>query len=150
VTPRCTKAARVARVDIVYRLLLLGLDTSQIVKHIGRKYPSWGVKQRAIDGYIHDAKELLIRAGESERPTELGRSLARRHDLYSRAVQDKDYRTANAIQDKIDELLGLKAPQRLEVHEILSVVDSEIARKRREVEKLERQYELESAPDQGA
>jgi hypothetical protein len=139
-----------ARVNIVYRLSLLGLDRQHILDHIAKKYPDWRSRPSTIDTYIAKAKVLIEAAGEYERPIEFGRSLARKHDLYTRCMNDKDYRGALAVQKEIDELLGLKAPQQFEVGEILPVIDAEIRRKRREVEKLERQYALESPSDQGA
>lgn len=112
---KATKAARLRRVDIVYRLLLLGLDTHQILEHIGRKYPQWGVRERAISDYIHDAKQLLIKAGDYERAAEFGRAVARLHDLYARCLQDKRYRDALSVQQEINKLFDFYAPVRVDI-----------------------------------
>lgn len=149
-TGRCTKAARIRRVDVVYRLLLRGLDTPEIVEEIATEHAEWGVKRRAIQYYISAAKELLIEAGETLRPVELGRSVARRHDLYAKAYGDGDYRTANAVQKELDEVLGLKEPAKIEVTEILNLMDHVIDRKRREVERMERESGDDGSPDDAA
>ena len=104
-----------ARVDIVYRLLLLGLDRQRIIDHVHKKYPDWPKSAGAIDRYIKKADQILIEVGEADRPLERGRSLARKHDLYTRCLNDKDHRTALAVQKEIDELLGLKAPLRVDI-----------------------------------
>jgi len=107
---RSSRAAIRVRVDIVYRLLLLGLDRQRIIDHVRAKYPSWPKSDGAIDRCIEQAEQMLIESGEAERPVEFGRSLARKHDLYTRCLNDKDYRGALAVQKEIDDLLGLKAP----------------------------------------
>lgn len=104
-----------ARVDIVYRLLLLGLDRQRIIDHVHKKYPAWPKSAGAIDRYIKKADQILIEVGEADRPLEFGRSLARKHDIFARCMTDKDYRTALAVQKEIDELLGLKAPLRVDI-----------------------------------
>lgn len=104
-----------SRVGIVYRLLLLGLDRQRIIDHVCSKYPSWPKSESTIDRYIKRANVLLEQAGVTERPVEFGRSLARKHDIFARCMQDKDYRGALAAQKEIDELLGLKAPVKIDV-----------------------------------
>jgi hypothetical protein len=112
---RSSSATIRARVDIVYRLLLLGLDRQRIIDHVHKKYPAWPKSDGAIDRYIKKADQILIEVGEADHPLERGRSLARRHDIFARCMTDKNYRTALAAQDKIDELLGLKAPLRVDI-----------------------------------
>ena len=112
---RGTRAATVARVNIVYSLLLVGLDRQHILSHIATKYPLWRCRPSTVDTYIAKAKVLVEQAGEYKRPLEFGRSLARKHDLYAHFMLDKDYRGALSAQDKIDELLGLKAPVKIDI-----------------------------------
>lgn len=147
---RGTRAAVAARVDVVYRLKLLGLDRQHVLEHIEKKYPKWGCKPCTIDTYIAKAKVLIRDVGRYDRALEFGRALARLHDLYARCVTDRRYRDALAVQREICELLGLKAPQKIEVTEFLSLLDAEIIRTRREVEELEQLYGLESPLHRGA
>lgn len=114
-TPRCTKAARIRRVDIVYRMLLLGLDTPQIVEQIGRKYASWGVRQRAIESYVHDARQLLIEGGEYERAVERGRAIGRLNDIYARCIRDGDLHGAIQVVKVTVELFGLNEQVKVDV-----------------------------------
>ncbi len=57
---RATKAAVIARVDIVYRLLRLGLDRPQILEHVAKKYAAWACSASAVDRYIAKAKQLIL------------------------------------------------------------------------------------------
>jgi hypothetical protein len=108
VTSKTTRAATAARVDIVYRLLLLGLDRQQIMAHVERKYPLWKCAPRTIDSYMKKARELLIEAGAGERPVELGRAAARLHDLFVRAMNEGDRHEALLVVKEIIDLFGLK------------------------------------------
>lgn len=110
-----TRAAVAARVDVVYRLLLLGLDRQRILEHVDRKYPTWGVKARAIDGYMARARRLMAEDGDQDRPLELGRTLARLHDLYARDVIAKDRSNELAVIKTIISLLGLSEPLRVDI-----------------------------------
>ena len=112
---RSSSATIRARVDIVYRLLLLGLDRQRIIDHVHKKYPAWPKSDGAIDRYIKKADQLLIESGAADHDLEFGRSLARKHDLFMRFLNDKDYRGALTAQEKIDDLLGLKAPLEINV-----------------------------------
>jgi hypothetical protein len=108
--PKGTRAAVASRVYIVYKLLLLGADRQRILEHVGTKYPEWGARPRTVDSYTARARQLIIESGAYDWDMELGRSLARKHDLYTRFMNDHDYRGAMGVQDRIDDLLGLKAP----------------------------------------
>lgn len=114
---RSSSATIRARVDIVYRLLLLGLDRQRIIDHVHKKYPAWPKSDGAIDRYIKQADQLLIGAGEHDRPVELGRAVARLHDLYSLARTDKNVRDALAVVKEIIELRGLRAPIEVNVND---------------------------------
>jgi hypothetical protein len=144
VSVKGTRAATARRVDVVYRLLLLGLDRQRILEHVDKKYPSWACCSRTIDNYMAKARQLMEEVGAHDRTLELGRSLARHHDCYAHLYTKGDYRGADVVQRGIDDMLGLNATKKIEVTEILTVLDDEIAAKRREVEELERQYALES------
>ena len=110
-----TRAAVAARVDVVYRLLLLGLDRQRILEHVNRKYPTWGVKTRSIDGYMARARQLMIEDGAQDRPLELGRTLARLHDLHARNVLAKDRSNELAVIKTFISLLGLGEPLRVDI-----------------------------------
>ena len=124
---KATKAQVIRRVDIVYRLLLTGLDRQQILDHIASEHADWGVRTRAIDTYMARAKRLIIEAGDHDREMEFGRALARLHDLFTRCLNAASHRDALAVQKEINELLGIKAPLQLEII-TPDRVEAEIAR----------------------
>lgn len=143
------------RVDVVYRLLLSGLDRARIIEYLGseayaKKHKPWHASPRTIDRYIAKANQLIIEGGACDRELERGRAIAALFDLYALARQKGSVRDCLAVRAELNKLFALYEPVRIEVTEILAAIDSEIARKRREVEQLERQYDLESAPDAGA
>lgn len=105
-----SRAAVARRVDIVYRLLLLGLDRARILEHVAKKYPSWGCSASTIDRYAAKARVLIEEQGMVDRPYEFGLSLARKLDLFTRCMNDKDWRTARMVLNDIDDIEGLKAP----------------------------------------
>lgn len=112
-----SRAAVAARVDIVYRLLLLGLDRSRILEHIGKKYPAWGCSASTIDRYAARARVLIEEQGAIDRPYEFGLSLARKLDLFTRCMNEKDWRTARMVLNDIDDLEGLKAPLEINLND---------------------------------
>jgi len=115
VSGKATRAAVIARVDIIYRLLLLGLDRARILEHVERKHSHWGVKTRAIDRYLARARQLMLEDSEQDRPLELGRTLARLHDLYARDVMAKDRSNELAVIKTFISLLGLGEPLRVDI-----------------------------------
>jgi len=114
---RSSRATIRARVDIVYRMLLLGLDRQRIMDHLRNKYPTWSKSENAIDRYIAQADQLLVSAGEHDRPLELGRTVARLHDLYSIARAEKNVPAALAVVKQIIAVFGLDAPIEVNVHD---------------------------------
>jgi hypothetical protein len=148
-TGHCTKAARIRRVDIVYRYLLEGLSSSDIIEKVGKDHAAWGVKKRAIESYIHDAHKLIVAAGEFERKAEFGRAVSELRHLFRKALEKGDINTARRVRKDLTDLYGLAAPKRIEITEILALVDSEIAEREQELADLERQYALPPAPAAG-
>ena len=133
---KSTRATVIARVDVVYRLMLLGLNRQRIIDHVASKYPAWGSSSRSIDRYMAQAKVLLEEAGQHDRSFEFGRALARLHDLYARCVNAKDYRGAIAVQNQINDLCGLYPPRRT----VVSIEDMSLSEINEEIERLEAQY----------
>jgi hypothetical protein len=61
------------RVHEVYSLLVRGASRYRVVHHASRK---WGVSDRQADTYIAEARKLLMRDAEIQRPEWLATSLA--------------------------------------------------------------------------
>lgn len=138
------------RVTQVYVWMVAGATTPQIHDLANDEEHAWDVSPRTVRTYIAKARERFIAHSEVVRQEELGKAIARLDSLYLKCVTVKDNRGALAVEKQRIDLLGLSAPARIEVTEILSVVEAEIARRKREIAELERQYDLEPAPDPGA
>jgi len=108
------------RINIVYRLLLKGIDPVDIVQYCSKK-TEWGVGDRQIYKYIEKAYERLEENSKFVQTRELGRSLSRLHNLYSQSMAIQDYKTALAVQKEINTLLGLEAPKKLNVEGALTI-----------------------------
>ena len=104
-----------ARVNIVYRLLCLGMDTGKIYEYVANRYGLWHAATRTVDRYIARAKVLMEEAGQCERPVELGRAMARLNDLYQRSLTEKDRRTELDVIRTIIDMRGLKAPVQIDI-----------------------------------
>ncbi len=140
------------RVTEVYGWLVAGMTTPQIYKMARNPDPElgrepWDVSERTVRTYIAKARVKLEEAAKTIHQQELGKAIARLDALYRTATVRKDHRGALMVEAKRIELLGLRAPERIEVTNILSAVEDAIAEKRREVAELERQYGLPAAPD---
>lgn len=130
-----TRAAVARRVDIVYKMLLDGLDRREIIDAVREQYPKWQSSSRTIDRYIAKAKVLIEEAGRYERPVEHGRLVARLHEVYRAARAKGDERTALAVLKEFRELFGLGATPAVNVNHSGSLefitpdaVEAEIAR----------------------
>lgn len=101
---RITRSEVEARVHIVHGYLRDGHDRQWILAEVAAKHADWGVKARAIDGYIARARSVFVEMSKVEREVELGRALARLDDLYSRQLERGDLRGAT---DVVHETIGL-------------------------------------------
>jgi hypothetical protein len=128
------------RVTDVFRWLLEGKSRDAIVELVGSDEVEWTAAPRTVDVYIAKARQRLEALSEVRREAELGKAIARLDALYEKALAEKQIRTALAIERERIILLGLKAPERIEITEIVPQLDAEIERRRHEIERLERQY----------
>ncbi len=74
------------------------------------KEKAWGVSDVQLTRYINEADKMLGESLERDKEKLITRHLAQRRDLYARAIQDGDVRTALAILRDEGELVGLYAP----------------------------------------
>jgi hypothetical protein len=114
---RGTRASVARRVDIVYKLILDGLDRREILSEVAKHHKSWKCAPSSVDRYIAKAKQLLSESGERDRDLEWSRTLMRLHDLYRTCRQRNDERTALAVVKEISELCGLKAPLEINLND---------------------------------
>ena len=138
------------RVTQVYTWMVNGATTPEMHKLANDDEHAWNVSPRTVRTYIAKARERFVAHAEAIRQEETGKAIARFEASHYRCVGKGDERGAQAAARAIVELFGLQAPQRIEVTEILSVLQSEITRRRREIDELEAQYGLEPASDRRA
>ena len=114
------------RTQVVYRLLLKGWDRAQIHEAVHKQY-RWNAATRTIDGYIAAAKALIDEVAEdADRKFELGRTLARYHDLFARCHAKGDYRGCRLILGDVTALLKLDEltdDDRDEIERFLDAID---------------------------
>jgi hypothetical protein len=70
-------------------------------------------KHRTIDNYIRKVNQSFFNF-EQEVENEKGRTLARLDFLYNKTVTEKDYKAALAIIKEVGEIVGFKAPTKLD------------------------------------
>jgi len=123
---RITDAEMALRVDEIFNLLLQGLGRRQILRFVaeqrsggvdrrGEPLPDWNVQSRQVDNYMAAATRRLKRAGRTQRDLEMGRAVARLHDIYAKAAARGDLTACRQVQKDLTELLGLNAPDQLEI-----------------------------------
>jgi len=115
---RSSKAVFEARVNDVFGLLVNGASKQDLILFASQN--GWHVSERQIANYVKAATERIKAAAALDRETELGRAVARLHDLYSSALNISDYKTALAVQKEMHALLGLNAPEKIRVEHTLN------------------------------
>lgn len=105
-----TAAELERRITKVYELLADGNLRRDILRY-AHTQTDWNVTDRMIDNYIRRATDIL--AGELEyfRRAELPRQFAGLNRLIQKAVQEGDMRTELAVRKEVIHLLGLAAPE---------------------------------------
>lgn len=103
---KLTKVEFEHRVTEVYKLLVVGLSKPDIRRFVAEK-TTWNVPERTLERYIERATTWFKTLADFHRHAELGKSIARCTDLFSRCHRIQDYKTALAAQKELNALLGL-------------------------------------------
>jgi hypothetical protein len=111
---KATVAQFEARVNKVMEMLILGLSRASILQYVTNS-TDWNVSDRQVDNYIADANREIEKHSETVRERELGKAIRRLEMLFQSCMKVQDYQRALAVQKELNELLGLKAPQRMEI-----------------------------------
>jgi hypothetical protein len=93
------------RVDDVLRIMLDGAGFQDIVHYAAEN--GWNVGQRQLRNYVRRAHQEIERGTEKSRKKLFLFHVARRENLYARAVNIGDYRTALAVLHDLALLQGL-------------------------------------------
>lgn len=120
---RASDATIELRVQAILQIILDGAESWDILQYVAQKQeakePPWNdnpVKERQIREYITRAKERIVAAGAENDADLLRHHMAKRRNLYARAVQAGDNRTALAILSDMARLQDLY-PAAKEKHE---------------------------------
>jgi hypothetical protein len=113
VASKSTKAEVERRVAEVAELLLNRVPRRGIQQHAARQ--GWGGNVRSVDTIIARATEQIRELARRDVELELGKATGALEMLFAKAIAKGDLRTARLVQRDLTELLGLAAPQRLEV-----------------------------------
>jgi len=108
---KAEKAEIARRIDEVLRIIVDGAEFHDIVQYAAEK--QWGVKERQLRNYIAKANDLLAQRRERDRDKLLARHIAQRRNLYARALNAADYRTALTVAKDEAELEGLYPPTKI-------------------------------------
>jgi len=110
---RSTEAEIKLRVREISNMLLAGGRYADILRYAADK---WGISDRQTDNYIRKAHDNFANSSIFNTDEQLGISLIRLNDLYSKNMQLSNYAGALAAQSAIIKLLGLSAPEESKVH----------------------------------
>ena len=136
---RSGKAELEQRVDAVYDLLVNRVTYRAIMGYCSTK---WGVSERQACRYLALARD---RIGELLGPSQsdhLAKALASYESLYAKQVAGARYGEARQTLDSIVKLLGLAAPERIELYDFSSYSDQQLAEEvSRELPELLREAE---------
>lgn len=136
---RSTKAECEQRVDDVYELLVSRVSYRTIVAYGARK---WGVCERQTCRYVARARERIAELLAPSRAEHLARALGSYDALYAKQVAAAQLGEARQTLDSIVRLLGLAAPQRVELYDFSSYSDTQLAEEvARELPELIREAE---------
>jgi hypothetical protein len=107
-----TRAEIEKRVKEVLDLILAGAEIYDILQFAAEN--EWNVKERQLRTYVSRAYDAIAAAAEKDRDRLLHRHLAQRRNLYARALNMGDLRTALAIAKDEATLLNLYPAEKRE------------------------------------
>ncbi len=115
---KATHAQKEERLNTIYTLLVNGATRYDILQYSAKHF---GLKTRQVDNYIGDANALIASEAEYHRSREIGRSIARLHEVFKSCMGVKDYRSAIAAQRELNALLSLYEPPAVQRIELLGL-----------------------------
>ena len=133
------------RVDIVNKMLLEGYSQHEIFLKANDEY-EWNVSDRQLYRYIEKCAELRKKVFSKEREELLLDHVAKRNELYKKALKNERVDTALRVLDSLAELQGLRdkaGPEQTAV-EIIEGKDIRITKIYRLAEQLRKRSEVAS------
>ena len=94
---------------------------------VGYCAAKWGVSERQACRYMAAARERIRELLGPSQSDHLAKALASYESLYAKQVAGARYGEARATLDSIVKLLGLAAPERIELYDFSSYSDKQLA-----------------------
>lgn len=99
------------RLELVESLIVKGMEQREIVRYLKEKHEGWGLTDRQLRNYVHEAKERLSSAAKGvDRAAEFAIAKQRNDLLFSSSLKIQDYRTALAANVQNIKLMRLDRP----------------------------------------
>lgn len=104
------------RIEIIAQFIIRGATRSQMIRTV--KNPvgkfKWDIVDRQIDKYISRAKALIRKNTKKSEQDFTAIALARYDDLYQKNYAADDLKECRAVQDSVNKLIGLNAPDKID------------------------------------
>lgn len=110
-SPKATNHEAEKRVNLVYKMLLLGVSRADIIDYATN---NWNIGAAMTDKYIAEANAIFKQQAEYIREDEFGKAVSRLQNLYEKNMKIQDYKAALATQKELNELLGMYPAKKLE------------------------------------
>jgi hypothetical protein len=113
--PKTNRGAIARRVAQILPLVLDGASEREILRFVAEKTNWSHVSERTVDNYIARAREQIIAEAGKDAELHFAKAMARYERLFWRASLKGDLGQCRLIQEAINKLLGLAAPERHEI-----------------------------------
>jgi hypothetical protein len=136
---RSSRAEVERRVDEIFELVVSRVTYRTIIAHCEKK---WGIRERQARIYLAKARERIIEIAKEGQEERLAKALASYEALYRKQLSAARLSDARQTLDSIVKLLGLAAPERVEVYDFSTYSDKQLAQEvARELPELAREAE---------
>lgn len=107
------------RVNVIYLMLIQGFQRKTIIQYCAKNFE---IGERQADEYIKKARDTM--SAEMDIATDLKKSeiLSQLYDLYTKNYKIEDYRECRNILSQISDILGVKAPEKVESNSIIKLI----------------------------
>lgn len=121
---RASGAELERRIDEIYDLLVSRVSYRAIYAYAEKR---WGLGERQAARYVAAAKERIRAAAAEGRQAQLARALASYEAICAKQLAAGRLAEARKTIDSIVHLLGLAAPEKLELYDFSNYSDSQLA-----------------------
>jgi hypothetical protein len=108
---KTTDAEIIVRVETVMEMILKGLSRAEIVRNSAKL---WNIKSRQSDELISRAKQIIQEQSNKNIEENFAIAMNRYNMLFQKNFAVQDYSECRQVQQAINKLLGLDAPEKRE------------------------------------